>query len=325
MAVDVRVSGRRVKVYRAGAARRASDGSPLLGSLPVHGAVPRAIASAIGTGDIEKIEAVAKAAAIRLAPAVVAEVVEGCAHLASVGGHLSDADRARLRSAAAVLLSALEASAPTDATAAAGIASDAPPAVPPGLEPPAPAASSGADIYSVDDGGRLVARSAPAETDAAGRPLPSQRFRAMAAARYPGVDIDGLVAAWHADLASGAARRSGSIQSAADQDFLFHVPRIVRRRLRAELPDLRDRDAFDRLAEGLAWESSLDVDGARLRRYAVALDATNERTVWQPKSHTLVEDLRAWIGAPEARPPQVDAVADPTGHGTVTRADAKDG
>lgn len=277
MAVDVRVSGRKVKVYRAGAARRASNGSPLLGSFPVHCAVPRAIASAVGSGDLRKIEAVAKAAAIRLVPAVAAEVVEGCAHLASVGGHLSDADRARLRSAAAALLSALEASAPADATAATETATDAPLAVPPALEPPAAAAGSGADIYSVDDGGRLVARSAPAETDAAGRPLPSQRFRAMAAARYPGIDIDGLVAAWHADLASGTARRSASTQSAADQDFLFHVPRIVRRRLQVELPDFRNRDAFDRLAGGLAWESGLDVDGARLRRYAVALDATNER------------------------------------------------
>lgn len=318
MAVDVRIQSKVVKVYRAGSARRAG-GSPFIGSFPVGEAVPDEIAEKLTQSDAAKVQEKSDEAAAELAPAVLDEVKSGLVFLSRHAASLSEDQRKAVQFAFAVFRRGCEI-APSALPEEPKAAADAPVPAPaildeddvfavPSVQKAAPAAPAVADeVYSVLNDGRLLAKPVAAQTDAEDLPLPSARFRAMVADRYPDVEIAGLVDYWHADLKSGALRMPKPIQSAADESFFFHVPAILRRRLRAELPALNDREAFDREAEGLAWEHSLTVVGDQLWHYAVALEAVSVAFVWQPKSAVLVEDLKAWLETPHKRMP--DAVTE---------------
>lgn len=318
MAVDVRIQARVVKVYRAGSSRRLG-GSPFIGSFPVGDVVPDEITEKLTQADASKVHDKSDHAAAELAPAVLNEVKSGLMFLSRHSASLTGDQMNEILSAFSIFhrrcgiaTSSLFDEPKSAADAPAGVQYDldeddvfAIPTIQKTV-PAAPAASD--DVYSILSDGRLLAKPVAVQTTEDNLPLPSARFRSMVSDRYPNVDVSGLVDDWHADLKSAAARMPKPIQSAADESFFFHVPAIIRRRLRAELPALNDRDAFDREAEGIAWEHSLSVDGNKLWHYAVALESVSVEFIWQPRSGIFAEDLKAWLETPYKR--MNDAVAE---------------
>lgn len=292
--------GQRLKIYRTQYdATSLRSRAAFVGSVRIdEEGIPADVLGLLDAAEVAEVEA--KLASLRGADAFqVAPVVASIEAAVVAAPTIGQSGRNALATAAKALLAALG-EAVQEAPVAAPAVATAP------VAPVAPAASD--EVYVVLDDGRLLAKPVAAETDADDLPLPSERFRSMVADRYPNVEIAGLVEDWHADLKAGALRMPGGTQSAADESFFFHVPAILRRRLRSQLPALNDREEFDREAEGIAWEHNLTVDGDQLWHYAVALEAVNEAFVWQPQSGILAEDLKAWLDTPKKRLP--DAVTE---------------
>lgn len=178
-------------------------------------------------------------------------------------------------------------------------------------------AAPGEQVYRTDDEGRIVTKNVLAESTSDGLPVPSDGIIGKVSDTYSGIDVNGLVTEWHDTVRSHADRYAGWSQSAVDERFFFDAAGIVRRRLRAQLPAISDRDGFDREAEGLAWEHSLKVNGEILRYYARILDG-NAPSVWMPKACNVADDLRVWQSTPERHRPAAPVLYDTIAAGGAT-------
>ena len=309
--------GQRLKIYRTqydptSLRSRAS----FVGSVRIdEDGIPADVLTQLDVAEVAEVEA--KLASLRGTDAFqVAPVVASIEAATAAAPTIGQSGRNALATAAKALLAALGEAVREEPKAVADAPVPAPAPlddddvfVVPTVQKAAPAAPRPVDeVYSVLDDGRLLAKPVAAQTTEDDLPLPSARFRGMVAGRYPNIEIAGLVEDWHADLKSGAVRMPKGTQSAVDESFFFYVPAILRRRLRAMLPALTDREAFAREAEGLSWEHGLTVDGDQLWHYAVALEASNVTFVWMPKTDIIAEDLKAWLETPHKRIP--DAVTE---------------